>query len=437
MPRSTAITVVRTATLMLATVVLAGCSVARVESAGENIDLTRAAVEVPEARLLDVGVIEFAPGIEEGNEPEKTGVYPEIRRAEARYFAYHLKNTLQRTGYWGAVQVLPSREVYTDLYLTGEIRESDGHTVELEVVAVDATGREWMERRYKTRMVGADYARNRDRSNDPYQNVYNEIANDLKARLDELSAEEVGRIRRVAELRFMQELAPRVYDDYLAETDRGRYEIRRLPAENDPMLRRLRQVRERDNLFVDTLNEHYANFYYGIAIPYEGWRKAAREQAVTYREMRRSALIRGLAGIVVVAGAASMNTDSDSGTARRTKRALQSFAIHGGLEVIGSAFRRNAEARLHKESIRELADSFSSEAAPMVVTVKGQTRRLTGTAEAQYEQWRRLLHEIYEAETGFPDDLQVGAPSRAVSSRESSREPSRESSAESSTGPSG
>lgn len=199
------------------------------------------------------------------------------------------------------------------------------------------------------------------------------------------------------------------------------------------MLRRLRQVRERDNLFVDTLNEHYANFYYGIAIPYEGWRKAAREQAVTYREMRRSALIRGLAGIVVVAGAASMNTDSDSGTARRTKRALQSFAIHGGLEVIGSAFRRNAEARLHKESIRELADSFNSEAAPMVVTVKGQTRRLTGTAEAQYEQWRRLLHEIYEAETGFPEDLQVGAPSRAVSSKDLSRE----SSAELSPGPTG
>ncbi|HKL63127.1 MAG TPA: hypothetical protein VJ883_07150, partial [Woeseiaceae bacterium] len=210
-------------------------------------------------------------------------------------------------------------------------------------------------------------------------------------------------------------LAPRVYDDYIAQTDRDRYEILRLPAENDPMLRRLRQVRERDNLFVDTLNEHYANFYYGIAIPYEGWRKAAREQAITYREMRRSAILRGLAGVAVVAGAVAADTDSSSGTARRTKRALQTFAIHGGLEMIGSAFRRNAEARLHKESIRELADSFSSEAAPMVVTVKGQTRRLTGTAEAQYEQWRRLLHEIYEAETGLADEIQVGPPSRELS----------------------
>ena len=37
----------------------------------------------------------------------------------------------------------------------------------------------------------------------------------------------------------------------------------------------------------------------------------------------------------------------------------------------------------------------------MVVTVEGETRRLTGTAAAQYESWRRLLKEIYEAETGF------------------------------------
>ena len=210
-------------------------------------------------------------------------------------------------------------------------------------------------------------------------------------------------------------MAPKVYDGYLAQDRSGRYSVQRLPAENDPMLDRLRRIRERDHLFVDTLNEHYANFYYGIAIPYEGWRKAARDQAITYRDLRRSAFIRGLAGIVVVAGAAAIDTDGSSGTSRRTKRALQAMAIHGGLEVIGSSFNRMAEARLHKESIRELADSFSAEAAPMVVTVRGQTRRLTGTAEAQYEQWRRLLHEIHEAETGFPDEIQVGAPTRAVS----------------------
>ena len=39
------------------------------------------------------------------------------------------------------------------------------------------------------------------------------------------------------------------------------------------------------------------------------------------------------------------------------------------------------------------------------VNVEGQERRLTGTAQAQYESWRRLLKEIYRAETGFTGQI--------------------------------
>jgi hypothetical protein len=49
----------------------------------------------------------------------------------------------------------------------------------------------------------------------------------------------------------------------------------------------------------------------------------------------------------------------------------------------------------------------------MVVNVEGQERRLTGTAQAQYEGWRRLLKEIYQAETGFTQTIDVGVPARA------------------------
>ena len=67
---------------------------------------------------------------------------------------------------------------------------------------------------------------------------------------------------------------------------------------------------------------------------------------------------------------------------------------------------------MHIESIAELSESFGAEAAPMVVTVEGETRRLTGTAAAQYESWRRLLKEIYEAETGFVDVGEIESPAR-------------------------
>jgi hypothetical protein len=71
---------------------------------------------------------------------------------------------------------------------------------------------------------------------------------------------------------------------------------------------------------------------------------------------------------------------------------------------------------MHIESIKELSESFGAEAAPMVVTVEGETRQLTGTAEAQYETWRRLLKQIYEAETGFVDnaDSPDAAPVRVA-----------------------
>ena len=67
-------------------------------------------------------------------------------------------------------------------------------------------------------------------------------------------------------------------------------------------------------------------------------------------------------------------------------------------------------------AIAELSESFGAEAAPMVVNVEGQERRLTGTAQAQYEGWRRLLKDIYKAETGFTEQIDVGAPARTTES---------------------
>ena len=38
----------------------------------------------------------------------------------------------------------------------------------------------------------------------------------------------------------------------------------------------------------------------------------------------------------------------------------------------------------------------------MFVEVEGRTLQLKGTAEEQYHEWRRLLKELYENETGLP-----------------------------------
>ena len=120
----------------------AGCTVQEVVQADEHTELAVAERDIAENLLLDVGIINFDAGVDEDNDPQKSGVYEEIRRAEARYLPYHLKTTLQGTGFWGAVRVIPSRYVFTDVTLTGEIERSNGEYVELSVTVEDATGRE-------------------------------------------------------------------------------------------------------------------------------------------------------------------------------------------------------------------------------------------------------------------------------------------------------
>ena len=393
-----------------------GCSVNEVVVA-EETELVVAESPVDEALLLDIGIVEFAAGIPDDNNPEKTGVYDEIRNAETRFLAYHLKTTLQETGHWGAVRVIPSRSAFTDVIITGEIEKSDGEYVVINISVDDAAGRHWLEKSYETQTGMTSYSERRDRRRDPYQKVFNDIANDLQMYVSQLPAKQLQQTRQVSELQFFADMSPLAYGEHLQTDEDGLASVNRLPAENDPAVLRLRQIRERDRLVVDTLNEHYANFYYGISIPYRSWRKNARQEAINYREVKRSARMQALVGVVVLAGSLAMDTESSSSSrTRRVNRSLQNMGIYEGLNRVIGGIQRSGEAGLHLDAIAELSESFGAEAAPMVVNIEGQERRLTGTAEAQYESWRRLLREIYEAETGFSQAADDVAPVRAAES---------------------
>ena len=395
-------------------VALGGCTVQEVITA-ERTPLNVATLDISENLLLDIGIVNFDPGIPKKNDPEKTGVYEEVRAAEARYLPYHIKTTLQSTGYWGAVRVIPSDEVHTDVVLDGRIERSDGEHITLTVQATDVTGREWFENTYAMQTGVRSYSENRDRTQDPYQKVFNDLANDLRQYAAALTPKEITQIRQVSELQFFADMAPVAYGEHLATDDDGHVAISRLPAENDPMVARLRQIRERDRLVVDTLNEHYANFYYGIALPYEGWRKKSRENQINIRQVKRAATMRALLGVAVTAG--SMSVDTSGGSRRRGynwKQAAQVVGIDRGLRTIVSAWQLRQSANVYRAEIGELSESFVAEAAPMTVKVEGETRRLTGTAEAQYEGWRKILKEIYQLETGFTEEVDVGVPARAA-----------------------
>lgn len=401
----------KTSLLIIIYALLAGCSVNEVITA-EETELIVAEAPPEEGMLLDIGIIQFAEGVPKDNKSSDTRVYEEIRAAESRYLAYHLKTTLQGTGHWGAVRVIPSSNAFTDVIISGEIEESDGEYVTLNVGISDARGKSWYSKSYSTQTGVSSYSVNRDRRQDPYQKIFNDIANDLRAHVAQMEPKVVADIQHVSELQFFADMSPAAYGEHLTTAEDGSVKAVRLPAENDPGVDRLRQIRERDRLVVDTLNEHYANFYYGIAIPYHSWRKTAREESINYRQVKRSANLQTLMGAVVLAGSLAINTDSGGKQTRNINRSLQGIGINQGWNSMFGGISRRSEANIHLESIKELAESFGAEAAPMVISVDGQSRRLTGTAAAQYESWRQILKQIYESETGFVEAVDETLPER-------------------------
>ena len=358
----------------------------------ENVQIQRAQVELTEEQLLDIGILIFDPNIPE---EERELIFPEIRKAEARYIPYHLKTTLEDTGFWGGVWVLPEKSEAMDLIVGGRIEVSNGLKVAVRIGVWDITGREWMNKVYETTVSRSAYSQQRDYSQDPYQSFYNKIANDLLNIRNSLSSPELRRISEIGDLRFAAELVPGVYSDYLMQDEKDIFSAKRLPSENDEMMGRIQNVKEREFVLVDTLNEYYAKLYQDISVPYENWRKLSREEMLTYEDLKRSALKRQLLGAAAILGAIAY--EGNSQTSSYAKQA----ALYGGIEVIKSGFGMSAEAKVHKESLKELGTSFDTQAKPLIIEIEGQTLRLTGTAQEKFLEWRKLLKQIYTEETGF------------------------------------
>ena len=358
----------------------------------ENVPIQRAQIELTEEQLLDVGILIFDPNLPE---EDQEFIFPEIRKAEARYIPYHLKATLEDTGFWGGVWVLPEKSEAMDLIVGGRIEVSNGLKVAVRIGVWDVTGREWMNKVYETTVSRSAYSQQRDYSQDPYQSFYNKIANDLLKIRNSLSSPELRRISEIGDLRFAAELVPGVYSDYLMQDEKDIFSAKRLPSENDEMMGRIQNVKEREFVLVDTLNEYYAKLYQDISVPYENWRKLSREEMLTYEDLKRSALKRQLLGAAAILGAIAY--EGNSQTSSYAKQA----ALYGGIEVIKSGFGMSAEAKVHKESLKELGTSFDAQAKPLIIEIEGQTLRLTGTAQEKFLEWRKLLKQIYTEETGF------------------------------------
>jgi hypothetical protein len=366
-----------------------------------RVEAIQATSDIPEERLLDVGVGVFDPPTDERSRERlaERGLSPELQRAEGRFMAFHLKKTMEGTGQWGAVRVLPGPGEGLDLFVSGRVLKSTGKKLELEVQATDATGRRWLSRRYDGEADLSAYQPDRVGHYEPFQEVYNRIANDLLAARDALSTAEAVTVRRAAALRFGAQLAPEAFAPYLKADRSGHYALQRLPAEGDPMVRRVSDIRDRDQMLVDTLNEHYLSFYERMSSPYASWRQNSyQEQEALDRINRQSRLKKILGGAAVLAGVVMSGGDSQA------ERVAGDLAVIGGMMAVQAGFQQSAQKTLHEAALKELAASADGEVAPLLVEVEGQQLKLTGSAEKQFSEWRELLHHVFSVETGLPGD---------------------------------
>jgi len=292
-------------------------------------------------------------------------IYAPIREAESAYLPVQLRNTLDESGYWGAVNVVASEDVAAEVLVTGSINQSDAVTLALDIEVRDSRGHVWIQKTYTDYATDYGYETLENTADDPFQDLFNEISNDMAVVQQQLAANDYDKILDSSMLRYAMLLSPEAFSSYLNIDETGEVVMQGLPARNDPLYRRVRQIREREYSMQDIVDEHFENFYDDMQTIYPYWRQSSYELLVYNGQLED-----------------------------RQYRGPRS----GSWAAVESVYRTYKELKLNEDELRELASSFEREIAPTVTEMEGRVIELQGSLSAQYMTWRKLLRQIY-AET--------------------------------------
>jgi hypothetical protein len=262
------------------------------------------------------------------------------------------------------------------------------------VKATDASGRTWLTQTYED--TASKYAYQSVKE-DPFQDLYNNIANDLVQQYQTRAVSEISNIKQIAQLAFAADLAPDAFASYLIENRDGTTSIAQAPADNDTILQRVAKIQTQDDLLVDTLDEYYFKFYRDIKPSYDEWRYATYDEAVRLRQLNKQSRNRLLTGAALIAGGIYAGSKSNTWAAD----AAAAGAVVGGIAAVKGGLDRRKQTEIHEQALQELTQSLGREITPNVLDIEGATVELTGSAEQQYAQWRSMLRTLYQAERGL------------------------------------
>lgn len=371
-------------------------------SAVERAAALERAASVRTKPRLDVVVPVFDPGLSKKAEMyAEPGVWPELRRAEANRFAHKLKLALEETGAFGAIRVTPDATATGDLYVLGAIEESNGETVAIDLEVRDSSNARWFGQSFEHAVVQGFYKNIRNKGTDAYDPVFARAAAYVVEQLDRQPDADLERLKLLTDLRFGASLTEEAFTNHLGR-EADHYVLTSYPSADDPMLRRTKDVRVRDQLFIDDLQDHYRAFSDKMDESYRVWQEHSLIEVEAQRKAKRRALLQGLAGAALVGlGIAALSTMPSSTAA--TTAGLAGGVV--GAIMIGKGFQTSKEAKVHRDALNELGESIDVELAPQVVEFHEQTEKLTGDAKEQFSQWRAFLKKIYEQERTPEVDL--------------------------------
>ena len=78
----------------------------------------------------------------------------------------------------------------------------------------------------------------------------------------------------------------------------------------------------------------------------------------------------------------------------------ESDAPPGSYQAIRRSYENFSSTRMTEQGLATWAERFGNEVAPTLTKLDDRVVELTSGLDARYAEWRRILNELFEAETG-------------------------------------
>ncbi|WP_250884213.1 hypothetical protein [Glaciecola sp. XM2] len=380
-----------------------------IENPTANNSSANAALQNAEV-FLDVAVPVFDPGFPtvgrtseiDYEELDEEGIWPQLRRTEAKLFAVETKNALVSKNVFGSVTVVPDASTPSDLFVLGKINHSDSEIVGMSITVVDSSGEIWGSKDF-AHEVSQNYFRDqRNKGKNPYQPIYDQASAYVVSLLSKLSENDKRNIKNMSLMRYARYYSPEAFDRYLS-TDIKRkngqryykFELTSLPDADDPMLKRIQELKAQELLFIDRLQDQYDVFDAEVGPSYATWQQETLPEIEAARAAtrKRNASVAMGVGLGVLAAILAKNSGSTAGEIGTVVGAV------GAAVAVNEAFKSNSALKVHSAVIEEKGQAVDLSVGPIEMEFEDQTIELQGTASEQYLQWKTHLREIYQLES--------------------------------------